>query len=174
MKEKESFLKGAFILGLAGIFIKLMGGVFRIPLGNFLGAEGIGYYQAAYPIYTLFLTLATAGFPTALAKLVSEKNAKGDFKGANKIFRVSHLTLLLTGIVSFMIFFFGADYIVNDIIKNPGAYYAMLAIAPSLLFVPVMSAYRGYFQGRRDMSKIALSQIGEQFFRVILGLALAF
>ncbi len=174
MKEKDSFLKGALILGVAGILIKVMGAFFRIPLGNLIGAEGMGYYQAAYPVYTLFLTLATAGFPTALAKLVSEKNARGDFKGANKIFKVSYATLFLTGLLAFLIFFLGADYIVNNIMKNPGAYYAMLAISPALLFVPVMSAYRGYFQGRREMSKIAISQIGEQFFRVILGIALAY
>ena len=88
-KGKESFLKGALILGLAGVLVKIIGAFFRIPLGNLIGAEGMGYYQAAYPVYTLFLTLATAGFPTALAKLVSEKNAIGDYKGAHKIFKVS-------------------------------------------------------------------------------------
>ena len=72
VKTKDSFLKGAFILGMAGILVKVMGAFFRIPLGNLIGAEGMAYYQAAYPVYTLFLTLATAGFPTALAKLVSE------------------------------------------------------------------------------------------------------
>ena len=72
-KNQDSFLKGAFILGIAGIIVKIMGAFFRIPLGNLIGEEGMGYYQAAYPVYTLFLTLATAGFPTALAKLVSEK-----------------------------------------------------------------------------------------------------
>lgn len=174
MKNKESFLMGAFILGVSGIIIKMMGAFFRIPLGNFIGAEGMAYYQAAYPVYTLFLTLATAGFPTALAKLVSEKNAIGDYKGANKIFKVSYTTLFLTGLVAFSIFFFGAEYIVVNIMNNEGAYYAMLAIAPALLFVPVMSAYRGYFQGRQEMSKIAISQIGEQFFRVILGIGLAY
>ena len=69
---------------MAGILVKVMGAFFRIPLGNLIGAEGMAYYQAAYPVYTLFLTLATAGFPTALAKLVSEKNAIGDHKGAHK------------------------------------------------------------------------------------------
>ena len=171
--KKDSFLKGAFILGMAGIIVKVMGAFFRIPLGNLIGAEGMGYYQAAYPVYTLFLTLATAGFPTALAKLVSEKNAVGDYKGSHKIFKVSYTVLFITGILAFCVFFFGAEYIVT-LMDNKGAYYAMLAIAPALLFVPVMSSYRGYFQGRRDMSKIAISQISEQFFRVILGIALAY
>lgn len=172
--KKDSFLKGAFILGLAGIIVKIIGAFFRIPLGNLIGEEGMGYYQAAYPVYTLFLTLATAGFPTALAKLVSEKNAIGDYKGAHKIFKVSYTVLAITGFIAFCIFFFGADFIVNDIMKNPGAKYAMLAISPALLFVPVMSAYRGYFQGRREMTHIAVSQISEQIFRVALGITLAY
>ncbi|MBO3444066.1 polysaccharide biosynthesis protein [Clostridium sp. CCUG 7971] len=173
-KNKDSFLKGAFILGAAGIIVKIIGAFFRIPLGNLIEEEGMGYYQAAYPVYTLFLTLATAGFPTALAKLVSEKSAIGDYKGAHKIFKVSYTILFMTGLIAFAIFFFGANYIVNNIIKNPGAYYAMIAISPALLFVPVMSSYRGYFQGRKEMTKIAVSQIAEQFFRVALGLGLAY
>jgi stage V sporulation protein B len=173
-KGKDSFLKGALILGLAGMIVKIIGAFFRIPLGNLIGAEGMGYYQAAYPVYTLFLTLATAGFPTALAKLVSEKMAIGDYKGAHKVFKVSYTVLAITGFIAFCIFFFGADFIVNDIMENPGAKYAMLAISPALLFVPVMSSYRGYFQGRREMTHIAISQISEQLFRVILGITLAY
>lgn len=172
-RNKDSFLKGALILGAAGIIVKIMGAFFRIPLGNLIGSEGMGYYQAAYPVYTLFLNLAIAGFPTALAKLVSEKTAIGDHRGAHKIFKVSYTVLLITGLLSFSVFFFGAEYIVK-MMDNEGAYYAMLAISPALLFVPVMSSYRGYFQGKRDMSKIAFSQISEQFFRVILGLGLAY
>ena len=173
-RNKDSFLKGAIILGVAGIVVKIMGAFFRIPLGNLIGSKGMGYYQAAYPVYTLFLTLATAGFPTALAKLVSEKTAIGDHKGANKIFRVAYTVLSITGLISFCLLFFGANYIVTDLMDNPGAYYAMLAIAPALLFVPAMSSYRGYFQGKRDMSKIAISQVTEQFFRVVLGIAMAY
>ena len=158
-KNKESFLKGALILGAAGVVVKIMGAFFRIPLGNLIGSTGMGYYQAVYPVYTLFLTLATAGFPTALAKLVSEKRAIGDFGGAAKTFKVASTVLFLTGLVSFCIFYFGADFIVNGIMKNEGALASMKA---------------GYFQGRREMSKIAISQMVEQFFRVVLGIAIAY
>ncbi|WP_343345767.1 polysaccharide biosynthesis protein [Terrisporobacter petrolearius] len=172
--QKESFLKGALILGMAGIIVKIMGAFFRIPLGNIIGSTGLGYYQAVYPVYTLFLTLATAGFPTALAKLVSEQRAVGDFGGANKTFKISYTVLFITGLISFSFFFFGADFISTVLLKNSGSYAALIAISPALLFVPLMSSYRGYFQGRREMSKIAVSQIIEQFFRVVLGLLLAY
>ena len=109
--NKESFLKGALVLGLAGIITKIMGAFFRIPLGNLIGSEGMGYYQVVYPVYTLFLTLATAGFPTALAKLVSEQRAVGDFGGANKTFKISYTVLFITGLISFSIFFLSLIHI---------------------------------------------------------------
>ena len=112
-KNRDSFLKGALILGMAGIIVKIMGAFFRIPLANLIGSKGMGYYQTGYSVYALFLTLATAGFPTALAKLVSEKNAIGDYKGVHKIFKISYIVLFITGLVAFCIFFFGARYIVN-------------------------------------------------------------
>ena len=73
--KNKSFLKGAVILGLAGIIIKVLGAFFRIPLANIIGDDGMGYYQTAYPIYNLFLTLAIAGIPTAIARMVAERTA---------------------------------------------------------------------------------------------------
>ena len=173
-KKSNKFIKGTLILGAAGVIIKLLGAVFRIPLGSLIGSEGMGYYQTAYPVYALFLTLATAGFPTAIAKLVSEQVALGNHKGANEIFKITHIMLFATGLVMFIILFFGADFIVSNVQHNPSAVTAMRAIAPALLIVPSMSAYRGYYQGYQQMSRIAISQIFEQVFRVFLGLGLAY
>ena len=173
-KKSNKFIKGTLILGAAGVIIKLLGAVFRIPLGSLIGSEGMGYYQTAYPVYALFLTLATAGFPTAIAKLVSEQVAIGNHRGANEIFKITHKMLFITGLVMFAILFFGADFIVSKIQHNPSAITAMKAIAPALLIVTSMSAYRGYYQGYQQMSRIAISQIFEQVFRVFLGLGLAY
>lgn len=169
----KSFLKGAVILGIAGIIVKIMGAFFRIPLGNIIGDEGMGYYQASYPIYVLLLTISTAGIPTAISKLVSEKYAVGDPYGAHRVFKVSFILLLITGIVTSSIMFFGSRRIVEIIKSPPEAYYSMLAIAPALLFVPIMAAFRGYFQGIQDMVPTAVSQIIEQFGRTVVGLVLA-
>lgn len=172
--KKNTFLMGTLILGAAGVIIKILGAIFRIPLANFIGEQGIGYYQTAYPVYALFLTLATAGFPTAIAKLVSEQVALGNHKGANEIFKITHIMLFATGFTAFLILFFGANHIVTNVQHNPNAVTAMRAIAPALLIVPSMSAYRGYYQGYQQMSRIAISQILEQVFRVFLGLTLAY
>ncbi|KDR94240.1 stage V sporulation protein B [Peptoclostridium litorale DSM 5388] len=172
--KKDSFLKGAFILGLAGILVKVMGAFFRIPLVNIITSEGMGYYSTAYPLYVLLLVVSTAGFPTAISKLVSEKIALGDRRGAHRVFKVSFRALISVGIITSAILFFGADFLVVSWFKNPKALYSMKAIAPALVFVSVMSSYRGYFQGLQNMKPTAVSQIIEQFFRVGLGLFLAF
>lgn len=171
---KKTFLQGALILGIAGIIIKMLGAFFRIPLANMIGDEGMGYYMTAYPIYVLLLTLSTAGIPTAISKIVSEKNATGNRYGAHRVFELSFSLMFAIGVGTAAILFFGAEYIVKDVIGNPGAYYAMKAIAPALLFVPIMAAYRGYFQGLQDMNPTAISQVVEQIIRVVAGLSLAY
>lgn len=170
---KNSFLKGAFILGMAGVVANILGAIFRIPLGRIIGAEGLGYYQAVFPTYIMLLNISAAGFPTAISQLVSQKIALEDYNGAHNIFKTSFLVLFSVGFISFLILFVGAEYIVNNALKNPKAYYSMRATAPALLLVPIMSTFRGYFQGRQDMSPTAISQIMEQLGRVVIGICLA-
>ena len=172
-KENKSFLGGTLILGLAGLIIKVLGAAFRIPLGNIIGAEGMGYYQKAYPIYNLFLTLAIAGIPTAIARLVAERYAVHRPKEAFKVFRSSFYLLLCTGIITSGGLILAAKWLTGTYLDTPKAYYCMVAIAPALLFCPLMSAYRGFFQGRQNMKPTAVSQVVEQIFRVALGLGLA-
>lgn len=171
--KKDTFLKGAFILGMAGILVKIVGAFFRIPLVNIIGSEGVGYYQVAYPIYTFLLSFSAAGFPTAISKLVSEKRAKGNIRGGHRVFQVSFGILAVLGLVSFLVLGLGARFLVDYFIKSPSSYYSVLALAPALLFIPLMAAYRGYFQGLKDMTPTAVSQVIEQIGRVVLGLGLA-
>ncbi|ABR46400.1 polysaccharide biosynthesis protein [Alkaliphilus metalliredigens QYMF] len=171
--KKETFLKGAFILGMAGLVVKVLGAFFRIPLGIIIGSEGLGYYQVGYPIFTLLLSFSTQGFPTAISKLVSEKRAKGNPGGAHKVFRTSFSILLGLGVIGSLTLGFGAHYLVTKVVQSPNAYYAVLALAPALFFVPLLAAFRGYFQGMKNMAPTAISQVVEQAGRVILGLTLA-
>ena len=171
MKKKKSFVGGAMILGAVGILIKVLGAAFRIPLGNIIGDDGMGYYQTAYPIYVLFLTIATAGIPTAVSRMVAERYAQDKPYEAYRVFRTSSKLLFATGLISASILFFGAGAI-TSFIKEPDAIYCMRAIAPALIFVPLMGSYRGFFQGRQDMRPTAISQFVEQFFRVAFGLSL--
>ncbi|MGI6730904.1 MAG: putative polysaccharide biosynthesis protein [Anaerovoracaceae bacterium] len=170
--SKKTFLRGAAILGIAGLLVQVMGAFFRIPLGNIIGDEGMGYYQTAYPIYVFLLVFSTNGAPAAISKMTSERIAQGKHSEAHRVFKLSFILMFIIGIIAFAIFFFGAEIIVN-LLKNPGAYYAMIAIAPALLFVPIMAVYRGYFQGMQEMEPTAISQLVEQAIRVIVGLGLA-
>lgn len=171
MSKDNNFLKGAAILGIAGIIVKILGAIYRIPLSNIIKPEGMGYYQTAYPFYTLLLTFSTAGFPVAIAKLVSEKRATEDYRSAHKVFKVALAGLTIGGILTSLFLLIGARSIVENI-GNPNAYYALIALVPALFFVPIMSAFRGFFQGRKTMVPTALSQIVEQFARVVIGLGL--
>lgn len=172
-KNSNNFLKGAAILSIAGIIVKILGAIYRIPLTNIIESEGLGYYQTAYPLYALLLTLSTAGFPIAIAKLVSEKRAIQDYRGAHKVFKVALSGLLIGAMLTSIFVFFGAEYIVKSL-GNTNAYYALIALVPALFFVPIMSAFRGFFQGSQSMVPTAISQITEQLFRVVAGLALTY
>ncbi|MBK5263072.1 MAG: oligosaccharide flippase family protein, partial [Peptostreptococcaceae bacterium] len=77
--SKKTFLKGAAILGVAGLLVQVMGAIFRIPLANIIGDEGMGYYQTAYPIYVFLLVFSTNGAPAAISKMTSERIALGHY-----------------------------------------------------------------------------------------------
>ena len=171
MSKGQNFVKGAAILGIAGVVVKILGAIYRIPLSNIIKPEGMGYYQTAYPFYVLLLTISTAGVPVAVAKLVAEKRAIGDYRNAHKIFKVALIALVFLGLFTSMVIAFGAKSIVLYL-GNENAYYALVALVPALFFVPIMSAYRGFFQGSQSMIPTAVSHMVEQLFRVITGLSL--
>lgn len=173
MTKSNSFMKGAAILGAAGLIVKILGAIYRIPIGNIIMTEGMGYYQTAYPFYVLLLTISTAGFPVAIAKLVSERRAIGDHRGSFKVFKVALFGLIILGTITSVFVLFAA-YPIVEALGNKNAYYSLIALVPALFFVPIMSAFRGLFQGRQNMMPTALSQIFEQFFRVVTGLLLTY
>ncbi|KNF07808.1 stage V sporulation protein B [Gottschalkia purinilytica] len=171
--SKNNFLKGAAILGIAGIIVKIIGAFYRIPLSNIITTEGVGYYQSAYPFYVLLVAVSTSGFPTAVSKLISEKRAIEDYRGAHRIFKISFLGFLIAGVTTSLVVLIWAKSIAIKI-GNANSYYSLLGLVPALLFVPIMSAFRGYFQGEQNMAPTALSQLVEQVFRLLIGFPLAY
>ncbi|MGI6211598.1 MAG: putative polysaccharide biosynthesis protein [Anaerovoracaceae bacterium] len=174
MAKDNRFVKGAAILAGAGLVIKVLGAVFRIPLNNWIGALGMSYYSAAYSVYGALLVLATAGIPVAISRMVSERIAVKQYRNAHQVFRSALLLLFVIGLIGFCICFFGGDLIARYFAKNPGSGPALKAISPALLFVPLFSAFRGYFNGQQNMTPQALSEISEQLTRVVVGLTLAY
>ncbi|MEA4954790.1 MAG: polysaccharide biosynthesis protein [Pseudoflavonifractor sp.] len=172
-QKKSTFFGGAAILAASAILVKLIGAVYRIPLGNILPDDVMGDYNSAYNIYNFFLTISTAGLPVALSKTISEASALGRRNQVDKTFRVAFLTFLVLGLVSFFCMTVLAAPMAEIVISNPKAVYCVMALAPSVLCVCVMSSIRGYFQGHFDMKPTAVSQVIEALFKLIIGLALA-
>lgn len=171
--KSHSFVYGALILGVCSFLAKLMGAVFRIPLTYILGAEGMGLYQMVFPLYALLLTISSGGLPSALSRIIAEKTAKGEHKTAQKVLTTALISLAVFGaICMFIIVLFHRLIAYGQ--GNISAAISYLGIAPSLVFVAVISAFRGYFQGRQNMFPSALSQIIEQFVKMAAGLSLAY
>lgn len=172
---KDKFLRGAMILTMAGLMVKIIGSVNRILLSRLLGGEGIGLYQLAYPVYLLLLSVSSAGIPIAISIIVAEKVAKGDFASAGRVFRVSLGLMTLTGLVFAGGLYFAAGWLVESgLIRDPRAYYGLIALTPAVFFATILASFRGYFQGYQMMTPPAVSQILEQFVRVITMVMLAY
>ncbi len=172
-EKRNTFFGGAAILALSSILVKVIGAVYRIPLGNVLSDAVMADYNSAYGIYNLFLTISTAGLPVALSKTISEANALGRRNQVDKVFRVAFFTFLTLGLVSFFSMTVLAPVMADQVLRNPKAVYCVLALSPSVLCVCIMSAFRGYFQGHQDMRPTAISQVIEALFKLIVGLGLA-
>lgn len=173
--SKDKFLKGAMILTLAGLMVKIIGSVNRILLSRLLGGEGIGLYQIAYPIYLLILAVSAAGIPTAISIIVSELLAKGDRANVHKVFKVSLKLMACVGLVLAVMLFAAAGWLIDiGIIQDKRAYYAIIALIPAVFFATILASFRGFFQGHQLMTPPAVSQIIEQFIRVVTMVVLAY
>lgn len=175
MQEKKtaSFISGAAILMAANLLVKLIGLAFKVPLTYLIGEEGMGHFSDAYTMYTWMFVLATAGLPVAVSKMVSESRAMGKPGEVRRILEVSLLFLFALGLLGSGILFFGADALAL-LIGNEGAAHGIRAIAPAMLFVALMSAFRGFFQGHQDMMPTAVSEVAEALGKLIFGYVLAY
>ena len=172
--RKNSFIQGALILTIAGIIVKFIGAFSRIYLSRLLGGEGIGLYQMAYPIYLLCLSVSSAGLPVAISIMVAERNAVNDYFGGQKVFRISMIALIMTGVLFSGLLFFGAQWLVDTgIVRDQRAYWSLLALSPAVFCATLLATLRGYFQGLQLMTPTAVSQILEQVVRVVTMIAFA-
>jgi stage V sporulation protein B len=170
--NKQSTTKGFAILSAAGFMVKLLSLLYVPFLIYILGDEGYGIYARAYPIFVYMYILTNAGIPVAISKMVSELIAVENYKDAMKTFKIARFLLLILGTVMslFMLFFAGT---LASITKSDTARLAIMALAPTILISSVLSAYRGYFQGRGNMTPTAVSQVLEQIANTIFSLVFA-
>ena len=171
-KAAQGFIQGALVLGIANFIVKIIGACFKIPLINLIGDAGSGYFNVAYQIYTFMCIVATAGFPVAISKMVSESIAKNNEYDANRVFKVAVRFLAAVGIIGTLILLVFSDSLAN-LMKMPDASLGIALIAPAVFFVALTSAYRGYFQGRQNMYPTAASEVIESGGKMFIGLAFA-
>ena len=170
--KKQSFFGGAAVLAIGIAIVKVIGAVFAIPLFNILGDAGAADFNNAYNIYSALLVISTAGLPVALSKMVSEANTLRREHEALRIFRVSFAAFLTLGAVSFLIMWFGNEWCAG-LLHNPNAAYGIRVLAPAVVCVGCLAAFRGYAQGSFRMTPTAVGQVMEALCKLFIGLALA-
>ncbi len=163
--QKQSFIKGAILISLGGFISKMLGAIYRIPLTNFLGGEGMGIYQMVYPLYCILLTVSASGIPTGIARLISSGRA-----GAER--QAFRLYGAIGVIGTILMFFLSAP--LSTVQEEPAIRLCCIMLCPSVFFVSVLSVVRGYFQGRGNMYPTAVTEVTEQLVKVALGCVLAY
>lgn len=168
-QNKDSFEKSIIYLILSQVFIKIVGLLYKLYLTNKegFGDTGNAIYSGGFQIYALLLTFSSTGVPNAISKLVAERLAVGDSKGAHKIFKISLILFAIIGLVGTIILFLGARIISQNLIQIPEAESSLICLAPSIFFVSIISVFRGYFNGRQNFSITAKSQGMEQLFKTL-------
>lgn len=172
--KKQGFMQGVMTIMFSQVLIKILGLVYTMYLTNRegFGDKGNGITAGAYQIYALLLTISSIGVPSAIAKLLSERNAVGDHKGANRIFKIAFATFALIGLIGSLLLFFGAKVIAVQWLQIPEAEMTLVALSPAVFFVSIASVMRGFFNGRQNLQVSARSQTLEQVFKTLLTIIL--
>ncbi len=173
--HKSSFIKGAFIATLGIVLTKILGIIYVIPFHAVIGERGGALYGYAYTIYLLFMSLSSAGIPLAISKIVSEYQTLGYYNAKRRAFIIGKKIALLLGFICFLLLLLFAPWIAHAVLGDlsggntiSDVTLVIRVVASALLFVPVLSIYRGYFEGHRFMEDPSFSQVLEQLVRVFV------
>lgn len=173
MSTGKGFLRNTAVMFIAMFVSKALGAVLKIPLGNILGGEGMGYFTTAYSIFTPVLSFACAGIPTVLTRTVAGYAADREYGKIRSMRRCSLLLAFLTGLAGAVLIYIAAVPFVCLIANSPDSLPGVLLIAPATLFCSVTAVYRGYYEGLSDTLPTAVSQIIESFVKAGLGVGLS-
>lgn len=171
---KNSFILQGSVLAMAGILVRIIGLIYRIPLTNILGEDGMGCYSTAFDVYNILILLSSQSMPIAVSKLVSEKLGKGENYNAHKIFRGALIYGLTIGIIFGLIAFFGGEWMAATFFDAPTAGRALKVLAPTLTIACVLGVFRGYMQGMGNMIPTAVSQVFEQIVNAFVSVFAAY
>lgn len=173
-RKQQSFEYGAIILLCSTVLVKIIGAFFKIPLSNLIGDLGFGYFSSAYDLFTPIYTLAMAGLPIAISRVIAERMAKARYNDVKKTLKITSRIFLVTGCTAAIIMLLLIKPFVSLTDATGKTVYSIYAIVPSLLFCCIMSTYRGYFEGLRNMYPTAISDVIEALGKLILGLGFSY
>ena len=171
--QKQNFLQGAALLTFAVAIVKIIGAIYKIPLQRILGDVGFSYFNTAYNIYTLLLTIATAGLPVAMSRMISQAYSLGHFNRVRQIYKVARSLYLALGLVCTLVMAIFCQSLA-DSMKESGAWITILCLSPCALLMGFLSSYRGFFQGQGNMAPTSVSQVLEAACKLVVGLAAAY
>ena len=171
-RKKQSLLNGALVLMIAAVFVKVIGVLYKIPLNQILGVLGRSYYSSAYAVFIMVYYVALAGLPTAMSRLVAHYMALGQYRHVRQTLRVARKLFICTGIGGSILLAAVAYPYVASFDKKE-AFYSILALVPCVFLCCIMSTYRGYYNGLRNMTPTAVSEVIEAIGRMIIGVVLA-
>lgn len=173
--KKNGFMDGAVIATICIIITKIMGVLYVIPFYSIIGEQGGALYGYAYNIYNIFLIISSAGIPLAVSKITSEFEVLGKHDAKQYMYSAVNKIILIFSLLSFSLCFFGADIIAKIIIGDmtggnslADIAFVIKCVSFALLFVPSLSIIRGYLQGHKFIKPAAISQVIEQFFRILV------
>ena len=173
-RKQQSFEYGAIILLCSTLLVKVIGAIFKIPLANLIGDIGFGFFSSAYDLFTPIYTLAMAGLPIAISRMVAEHMAKENYRDVRKTFKVTSKIFIITGLVAMLLMLCFTDDFVEKTDPTGRTTYSIYAIVPALLVCCVTSAFRGYYEGLRNMYPTAFSDVIESLGKLILGYGFAY
>lgn len=173
-KHSQTLLEGAMILGAAAFLSKVIGLLYRIPITNVLGDIGNSYYSIAYNIYVILITISAVGLPAAISKLVAERIEVKAYKEAHRVYKVALTYSTILSMILAIGMWFGANAISILFFNSKDVALPIRALAPTVVIVTMMAAMRGYFQGMRNMTPTAVSQLVEQIVNALFSVTLAY
>ena len=172
-KINSNFIIQGSVLAVAGILVRIIGMLYRIPISNILKEEGLGYYGTAFNIYSILLILSSQSMPIAVSKLVSERRTRNEYKNIKRTFVGAMIYAFIVGLIFALFTFFGADFLAG-LYARPACARALKVLAPTLFVVGIIGVMRGYFQGMGDVTPTAISQLLEQVINAIVSIVAAY
>lgn len=170
---KQRYITSAFILLLSTVVVKVISAVYKIPLTNYIGATGRGYFSVAYNLCLPIHALTMGAFPIALTKLVSSYEAKGDILKIKALRKASKKLFFIIGFIGTVVMFAVSKPYAQFVASSPKSIYTALALAPSIFFSCLSACHRAFAEGYMDMKPTAVSQLIEALFKMIFGLLFA-